>query len=95
MHTVSNDDNVLLRPRHEPLPRILRPALDRIRVGRELPLLRIPAMVHEVQIHRLAMKLLLQLFWTRARITGQIAGLLQLGQGNDLEVLVLDIMVEG
>lgn len=81
---MSHNDHLPLRPRHQPTPGLPRPRLHRAGIrGEPPPPLLIPPGADQRPIHRAAVKLPLQLGQLTPRITRQIAGLLQVGQGDD------------
>jgi len=82
---VCHDRDFFLRPIREPNPGFPRARFDGgLRWG-PFHALAIPPGLHQVQVHWFPRELVLEVFDRATRVAGQVAGLLQLGEGDDLQ----------
>jgi hypothetical protein len=91
---VSNDNNLLLRPLDQPLPCFLGTFLDRIWFDAPFASLYVPPWLDMGEIDVVFGELAGQMGGSRASVAGQVGGFLQFWEGNDREVLALDVILE-
>lgn len=93
--TVSDNHNVLLRPRPQPAAGDLASLLDLGCSGRPAALLAVPAILDEREIDRFASELTLQLWHVAASVTRQVTRFLDLRESDDDQLLLRNDAREG
>ena len=91
---MSNNDNLLLWPPGQPFPCFLGTVFDGIWLSAPFAGLDVPPLLDMGKIDVVFGELVGQLGGSRSSVAGEVGGFLQFREGNDREVLRLDIVVE-